>query len=56
MNKLEKNIQKRINTLIQLTGEYPKQIDITLEEYNYLKENNLLINNKYTNIKLNIKN
>ncbi len=30
---IEHKLQKRINTIIQITKEYPKEIEITQEEY-----------------------
>ena len=30
---IEQKLQKRINTIIQLTGDYPKEIEITKEEW-----------------------
>ena len=35
---IEKKIEKKINTIIQITGEYPKQIEVTQEEYEQLGE------------------
>lgn len=33
---IEQKLKRRINTIIQLTGEYPEEIEITKEEYNEL--------------------
>lgn len=32
MNTTEKKLQKKINTIIQLSGTYPEQIEVTKEE------------------------
>lgn len=33
---IQKKLEKRINTIIQLSGTYPEQIEITKEEYEEL--------------------
>lgn len=35
---IQKKLEKRINTIIQLSGTYPEQIEITKEEYEELKQ------------------
>lgn len=50
---IEQKLEKRINSIIELTGEYPKGLKVTQEEYNKLKQelkvNELL---KFRNIKI----
>lgn len=67
--KIEQKLQKRINTIIQITGDYPEEIEITEEEYNELASRNSNIVtgftevldrdgqplNKFMNVKLKIK-
>lgn len=31
---IEKKLEKRIKTITQMTGDYPKEINVTKEEYN----------------------
>lgn len=38
MITIQKKLQKRIDTIAQLTGEYPKQIKITEKEYKELQQ------------------
>lgn len=66
---IEQKLQKRINTIIQLTGDYPEEIEITEEEYNELArkvqqevreftevlDKNRQPLNKFMNVKLKIK-
>lgn len=66
---IEQKLQKRINTIIQLTGDYPEEIEITEEEYSELayKSSNMVTGfvevldkdgeplNKFMNVKLKIK-
>lgn len=66
---IEQKLQKRINTIIQITGDYPEEIEITEEEYNELASRNSNIVtgftevldrdgqplNKFMNVKLKIK-
>lgn len=33
---IEKKLEQKINTIIQLTGEYPNEIEITEDEYKQL--------------------
>ena len=47
--KIENKLRKRIKTITLMTGEYPKEIEITLEEYN---EINL---DKFQGVKLKIR-
>ena len=47
---IEQKLQKRINTIIQLTGDYPKEIEITKEEWEQLRKPD-----KFLNVKLKIK-
>ena len=49
MLTIEQKINKRINTIIQITGEYPKQLEITKEEAKQLKADN------FRGVKLKIK-
>jgi len=35
---IQKKLEKRINTIIQLSGTYPEQLEITKEEYEELKQ------------------
>ena len=66
--RIEQRLQKRINAIIQLTGDYPKEIEITQEEYNELASKNSNITgftevlnkdgqplNKFMNVKLKVK-
>lgn len=39
---IEKKIEKKINTTIQITGEYPKQIEVTKEEYEQLGQDTFM--------------
>ncbi len=39
---IEKKIEKKINTIIQITGEYPKQIEVTQEEYEQLGQDTFM--------------
>lgn len=48
--KIENKIRKKIKTISLLTGEYPKEIDISEEEYKELGEID-----KIDGVKLNIK-
>lgn len=65
---IEQKLQKRINAIIQLTGDYPEEIEITEEEYNELASRNSNVIgftevldkdgqplNKFMNVKLKIK-
>ena len=47
---IEKKIEKRINTIIQISKEYPKQIEITKEEWEQLGKQD-----KFMNVKLIVK-
>lgn len=47
--KIENILKKRIKTITLMTGEYPKEIEITLEEY---KELGL---NKFEGVKLKVR-
>jgi len=33
---IQKKLEKRINTIIQLSGTYPEQLEVTKEEYEEL--------------------
>lgn len=35
---IEKKLEKRINAIIQLSGTYPEQIEITKEDYDELRQ------------------
>ncbi len=35
---IEKKLEKRINTIIDITGDYPKQIKISEQEYKELQQ------------------
>lgn len=35
---IKKKLEKKINAIIQLSGTYPEQIEITKEEYEQLKQ------------------
>lgn len=39
---IQKKLEKRINTIIQLSGTYPEQIEITKEEYDELGEDTFM--------------
>mgnify|MGYP003301597726 CR=1 FL=1 len=52
-NKITRKIDKRINTYITATKEYPKELEITQEEYKEIK--NSLQDGKYKNCKIIIK-
>ena len=47
---IEKKIEKRINTIIQITKEYPKQVEVTKEEWEQLGKPD-----KFMNVKLIVK-
>ena len=47
---IQKKIERKINNIIQLTGEYPEQIEITKEEWEQLGKPS-----KFMNVKLVIK-
>lgn len=49
--KIENKLEKKIKTLIQITGEYPKEIEITKEEYKELH----IKDKKFRNVILKIK-
>ncbi len=49
--KIENKLEKKIRTLIQITGEYPKEIEITKEEYEELHTKD----KKFRNVILKIK-
>ena len=53
--KIEQKLEKRINSIIELTREYPKEIKITQEEYNKLKQE-LKVNeiSNFRNIKITV--
>lgn len=34
---IEQKLEKKINTIVQLTGEYPKEIEITKQEQEQLE-------------------
>ena len=50
---IEQKLEKRINSIIELTSEYPKELKLTQEEYNKLKQE-LKVNEliKFRNIKI----
>lgn len=65
---IERKLEKKINTIIQLTGDYPEEIEITQEEYDELATRNSDVIgftevldknrqplNKFMNVKLKIK-
>lgn len=65
---IEQKLERKINTIIQLTGDYPEEIEITKEEYNELArkvqqeinftevlDKNRQPLNKFMNVKLKIK-
>lgn len=37
---IEQKLEKRINSIIQITGEYPKEIEITKQEQEQLGTDN----------------
>lgn len=37
---IEQKLEKKINTIVQLTGEYPKEIDVTKQEQEQLETDN----------------
>lgn len=39
---IEKKLEKRINTIIQLTGTYPKEMEVTKEEYKQIGQDNFM--------------
>ena len=39
---IQKKLEKRINTIIQLSGTYPEQIEVTQEEYNEIREDTFM--------------
>lgn len=50
---IQQKLEKRINSIIELTGQYPEELKLTKEEYNKLKQElkaNELI--KFRNIKI----
>ncbi len=54
---IEQKLEKKINTIIQLTGDYPEEIQITKEEYKQLKRETKIKEEiiKFRNVKLKIK-
>ena len=46
---IEQKLEKRIKTIIEMSGEYPREIEITEEEYNQIKKDT------FRNVKLKIK-
>ena len=47
---IQKKLEKKINNIIQLTGEYPEQMNITKEEWEQLGKID-----KFKNVKLIVK-
>ena len=47
---VQKKIERKINNIIQLTGEYPGQIEITKKEWEQLGKKD-----KFLNVKLIVK-
>ena len=47
---IEKKIEKRINTIVQITKEYPKEVKVTKEEWEQLGKKD-----KFLNVKLIVK-
>lgn len=37
---IEQKLEKKINTIVQLTGEYPKEIEVTEQEEEQLETDN----------------
>ena len=37
---IEQKLEKKINTIVQLTGEYPKEIEVTKQEQEQLETDN----------------
>lgn len=37
---IEHKLEKKINTIVQLTGEYPKEIEVTKQEQEQLETDN----------------
>lgn len=37
---IEQKLEKKINSIIQMTGEYPKEIEITKQEQEQLRTDN----------------
>lgn len=37
---IEQKLEKKINTIVQLTREYPKEIEVTKQEQEQLKTDN----------------
>lgn len=53
---IEKKLEKRIATIVQATGEFPREIEITKEDYEeLLKELHCTEISKFRNVKLKIK-
>lgn len=50
MLTVEQKLEKKINSIIQMTGEYPKELEVTKEETEQLATDN------FRGIKLKIKN
>lgn len=46
---IEQKLEKRIKTIIEMSGEYPREIEITEEEYNQIKKDT------FRNVKLIVK-
>lgn len=40
--KIEKELEKRINTIIQLSGIYPKEMEVTKEEYKQIGQDSFM--------------
>ena len=47
---IKKKIEKRINTIVQITKEYPKEVKVTKEEWEQLEKKD-----KFLNVKLIVK-
>ena len=37
---IEQKLEKKINTIVQLTGEYPKELEVTKQEQEQLETDN----------------
>lgn len=49
---IQKKLQKRIDTIVQLTGEYPKAIKISEKEYKELQQDLHIDITEFRNCKL----
>lgn len=49
--KIEKQLDKKIKTIVQMTGNYPKEMEIKKEEYMELLKENMSAKEQFITIK-----